>query len=67
MSVELFQFFKFDHLKPELQAISKPFCMLAHELHATLPDNLERDEAFRKLLEAKDCAVRAYLYKKQVL
>lgn len=59
----LLQFFDYEHLKPELQAISRPFRELANDLIGNLPMNPERTVALRKLLEAKDCAVRAYLYK----
>lgn len=54
------QFFKYEHLQSEeLKAISKPFCELARWVIANLPRNPERTVALRKLLEAKDCAVRA--------
>ncbi len=56
----LLQFFKFEHLPIHLQAISKPFGELALQI-AQLPSNAERTSALRKLLEAKDCAVRAQL------
>jgi hypothetical protein len=55
------QFFKFEHLPAHLQEISKPFGLLARSLFDTLPDNPEAETALRKLLEAKDCAVRANL------
>ena len=58
----LMQFFAFDHLPPHLQAVSKPFGELAAQMVATLPRNPERTTALRKLLEAKDCAVRALLF-----
>lgn len=58
----LLQYFKYDHLKPELQEISKPFCDVAAWMVETLPSNPERTAALRKLLEAKDCAVRAKLF-----
>lgn len=50
-------------LPPRTQAISKPFGELAEQIVATLPRNPERTTALRKLLEAKDCAVRAQLFK----
>lgn len=56
------QFFRFAHLPPHLQAVSKPFGELAAQMIATLPSNPERTVALRKLLEAKDCAVRALLF-----
>lgn len=61
----LMQFFAYIHLPPYLQNVSKPFCKLAIEVLETLPDNPERTMAFRKLMEAKDCAVRAVLFKKE--
>ncbi|SMF80634.1 hypothetical protein [Pseudobacteriovorax antillogorgiicola] len=57
----LMQFFTYDHLPTRLQRISKPFCDLAQELEK-LPRNPESTAALRKLLEAKDCAVRATLF-----
>lgn len=59
----LLQFFTYAHLKGELAAVSQPFCDLANRLVQTLPRNPERTTALRKLLEAKDCAVRAVLWK----
>lgn len=53
--------FTYDHLPPKLQAASKPFCELAATVAETLPDGAEKTVAMRKLLEAKDCAVRAVL------
>lgn len=59
----MLQFFAYAHLPAHLQAISKPFGELAEHMVATLPRNPERSAGLRKLLEAKDCAVRAQLYK----
>lgn len=59
----LMQFFKYDHLPPALADISKPFCVLARALVESLPHNQELEMSLRKLLEAKDCAVRASIYK----
>lgn len=56
------QFFAYEHLPPHLQAISKPFGDLAAFV-LTLPRNPERTVALRKLLEAKDAAVRAVVAK----
>jgi hypothetical protein len=61
----LLQFFKYDHLPQHLQEVSKPFCDLAMHLVETLPLNPETTVALRKLLEAKDCAVRAKLFKEK--
>jgi hypothetical protein len=59
----LLQFFAHGHLPTPLQVVSKPFSDLAHELVRSLPRNPERTTALRKLLEAKDCAVRALIAK----
>jgi hypothetical protein len=59
----MLQFFAFAHLPERLQEVSEPFCNLARHIVLTLPRNPERTTALRKLLEAKDCAVRAMLYK----
>jgi ATP-dependent Clp protease ATP-binding subunit ClpA len=59
----LLQFFADEHLPEHLREHSKPFGDLARRLVETLPSNPERTMALRKLLEAKDCAVRAKLFK----
>lgn len=59
----IFSFFKFDHLPVNLQPTSKAFHDLAVTLIKYLPRNDEREMALRKLLEAKDCAVRAAVMK----
>lgn len=75
MTEHILQFFAYQHLPAHLQAISKPFCELANAmvfgdngsesgsctLGPPLPRNPERTVALRKLLEAKDAAVRAKL------
>lgn len=59
----LLQFFEWAHLPPLLQDISMPFKAMALTMVSQLPKNPERTTALRKLLEAKDCAIRAYLFK----
>jgi ferritin-like protein len=59
----MLQFFSHAHLPKPLADVSRPFCELAETICATLPSNPERTVALRKLLEAKDCAVRALIYK----
>lgn len=63
MNEHLLQFFAHGHLPTPLQVVSKPFSDLAHELVRSLPRNPERTTALRKLLETKDCAVRALIAK----
>jgi hypothetical protein len=58
----LMQFFAYAHLPAHLQLVSKPFCDLARAIVETVPWNPERTVALRKLLESKDCAVRAVIY-----
>lgn len=59
----MMQFFAYEHLPEHLQAHSRPFAALADIIVNKIPSNAERAAALRKLLEAKDCAVRAVLYK----
>lgn len=62
MQDPIMQFFAYAHLPPHLQAVSKAFGDLALRIVETLPRNPERTVALRKLLEAKDAAVRARLF-----
>lgn len=55
----ILRYFHYAHLPPNLQRVSRPFCDLALDIVRTLPRNPERTVALRKLLEAKDAAVRA--------
>lgn len=59
----MLQFFKYEHLPPYLQVVSKPFHDLACLIVGTHPSNAERTAGLRKLLEAKDCIVRCSIYK----
>jgi hypothetical protein len=61
MNEHIHQFFSYEHLPPKLQAVSKPFAEMATKIIAELPRNPERTVALRKLLEAKDAAVRALI------
>lgn len=58
----LMQYFTYSHLPPHLQEVSKKFAELA-EYVDSLPSNPEQTVALRKLLEAKDCAVRSTIWK----
>lgn len=62
MADRMLQFFSYAHLPPDLARVSQPFAQLAQEIVDELPMNPERTVALRKLLESKDCAVRAVLY-----
>jgi len=63
MQDRMLQFFEYAHLPAHLQGISMPFDEMALQICTTLPSNPERTAGLRKLLEAKDCIVRAKLYK----
>lgn len=56
---EIVQWFHYAHLPPTLQALSRPFCEHARRIVDTIPRSAERTAGLRKLLEAKDCIVRA--------
>lgn len=58
----LMQFFEYSHLPEHLQGKSKLFHGVALVIDE-MPDNPEKSTALRKLLEAKDCAVRSVLMK----
>lgn len=58
---EMLKWFSFAHLNDGLQRTSQPFADMATWMIKTLPAGPEATEAMRKLLEAKDCAVRAAL------
>jgi hypothetical protein len=59
--LHLMRFFGSEHLPEELARISRPCADLAEEMRAELPANPELTTGLRKLLEAKDCFVRAAL------
>ena len=59
----ILQFFAYAHLPDDLAEVSRPFHDLAEDLVEFLPRNPERSVALRKLLEAKDAAVRAHIFK----
>jgi hypothetical protein len=58
----IMRFFSYDHL-PEgyLKGTSRAFAELAKKVEGGLPNGPEKSTALRKLLEAKDAAVRAAL------
>jgi len=57
----IMKYFSFEHLPEKLQVVSKPFGLLAKQLDESLPEGPEKSAGLRKLLEAKDCMVRASL------
>jgi hypothetical protein len=65
MPSTVIKYFAFAHLPAHLQTVSKPLGELAEQLEAMLPDGPEKSAGMRKLLEAKDCFVRAALEAQQ--
>lgn len=61
MPSPIMRYFEFSHLPEKLQAVSRPIGELAQKMEAELPDGAEKSAGLRKLLEAKDCLVRAAL------
>lgn len=59
----ILRFFAYSHLPEHLKVVSAAFYSLADELDAALPDCAEKSAGLRKLLEAKDCMVRAAIDK----
>ncbi len=56
---QLARWFTFDHLRDDLRPPSAACAALAQEMIDNLPDGPELTTGLRKLLEAKDCFVRA--------
>lgn len=63
MQDPMLQFFVYSNLRTDLQDIAKPFGDLAQWIIDTIPNNAERALSMRKLLETRDCILRAKLYK----
>lgn len=59
MASPVMKYFEFAHLPEHLQSISGDVYDLACKMEAVLPDGPEKSAGLRKLLEAKDCFVRA--------
>jgi hypothetical protein len=57
----ILKFFEYAHLPEHLRVVSKPIGELAMLMDGKLPDCAEKTAGLRKLLEAKDCLVRAGL------
>lgn len=59
-TLALLRYFDYDHLPEHLQWVSRPFHDLAHDIaHNYEVEGAEVTVGLRKLLEAKDCVVRA--------
>jgi hypothetical protein len=59
-TTEILRYFDYAHLPPDLREVSRPFHLIAHDM-ALRFEGPEVTAGLRKLLEAKDCFVRAAL------
>lgn len=57
----IMKYFAYQHLPAHLQVVSAKVHELANYMDKILPNGPEKTTGLRKLLEAKDCFVRAYL------
>ena len=57
----IMRYFEYSHLPEKLQAVSADICEVAKKMDDLLPGCAEKQAGLRKLLEAKDCFVRASL------
>lgn len=57
----LLRYFEYHHLPPHLKRVAYVFTIAAQTVCQMVPRSPERTVALRKLLEAKDAAVRASL------
>ena len=57
----MMRWFDYEHLPEHLRPVSRECGILARKLDIMLPEGAEKTAGLRKLLEAKDCFVRAKL------
>ena len=57
----ILRYFDYEHLPPKLQEVAAPFKGLAYTIEDNIEGSAEKSAGLRKLLEAKDCIVRASL------
>lgn len=57
----IYKYFAYEHLPDHLRPVSKIICLAANDMLNQLSDSPELTVGLRKLLEAKDCFVRAAL------
>lgn len=57
----IMKYFNYEHLPKHLQSVSQAAAELATQMEEELPPCAEKSAGLRKLLEAKDCFVRASL------
>lgn len=55
----MLKWFSLEHLPEDLRKVAEPIRDLAVLMEDSLPEGAEKTAGLRKLLEAKDCLVRA--------
>lgn len=60
----LLRYFSFKHLPPVFHETGRRFLELAEWIEQNHRENPEKTTALRKLLEAKDCAMRSIIFVK---
>jgi len=63
----LLKWLRHDHLPPHLQAVVEPIDALAQQMDASLSEGPEKTAGMRKLIEAKDCFVRARIEQEELV
>lgn len=66
MASQIMRYFEYGHLPKDLAEISADVYQLAAKMEDELHDGPEKSAGLRKLLEAKDCFVRAAIDGKKV-
>lgn len=61
MPSPIMKYFAYGHLPEKLMETSRAIYELAAKMETDIPDSAEKSAGLRKLLEAKDCFVRAAL------
>jgi hypothetical protein len=61
MRSPIMKHFSYSHLPDESRPVVKRICDLAYQLDDEVRDGAEKSAGLRKLIEAKDCFVRATL------
>lgn len=57
----ILRYFEYQHLPQYLWGVGNDLAVTAHVMDRLLPDGPEKSAGLRKLLEAKDCFIRAAL------
>lgn len=61
MQSPIMRYFEYEHLPAHLRVVSKRIAEVAYYMDQSLVAGAEKSAGLRKLLEAKDCFVRAQI------